>query len=285
MSHLFFKLFFKFKILRFFNFKSNITLNGKSFIVPLIGENGYSNLHISELWMISILKILLPKKSGSFVDVGVNIGQTLLKLKSVENNRPYFGFEPNSFCVHYSSELIQLNNFKNTKLFPFGVSNKNEIGVLNFYSTGNSDSSASMISNFRPDQKIEKRTYIPLYAELAFSELMGDDKIGFLKIDVEGAELEVLESFRAKIAKDKPMILIEILPVYNKSNNSRLERQMKIESILKEEKYRLFRLIKSETKVTNLKEIDSIGIHSDVSASDYIYVHEVDLGIIQSIQF
>ena len=285
MSQFFFKLFFKFKILKFFNLKSNITLNGKIFIVPLIGDNGYSNLHISELWMISILKILLPQKKGSFVDVGVNIGQTLLKLKSVDNSRPYFGFEPNSFCVHYSSELIKLNNFRNAKLFPFGVSNKNAIGVLNFYRSGDSDSSASMISDFRPDQRIEKRTYIPLYAELAFSEFMGDDKIGFLKIDVEGAELEVLESFKAKIAKDKPMILIEILPVYSKDNISRLERQNNIESMLKEEKYRVFRLIKSENKVFNLQAADSIGVHSDVSASDYICVHESDLGIIRSIQF
>ncbi|MDA9313027.1 FkbM family methyltransferase [Vicingaceae bacterium] len=284
MKKIFIKILHKLQFLKHVNLIVNIELNKKVFKIPVIEGDGYSNLFISERWMISILELLLHKKEGCFVDVGVNIGQTLLKLKSVQSNREYFGFEPNSFCVHYTMNLIKLNNFKKTNLFPFGVSNKSEIGVLNFYSTGNSDSAASMISDFRPNQRIDRTTYIPLYDELAFSNLIGDGKMGFLKIDVEGAEFQVLESFKGKIAEDKPIILIEILPVYSKENTDRLERQKKVESILEVEKYHLFRLVKTETKIKDLVMVESIGIHSEISACDYICVHESDLDIIKSIQ-
>ena len=52
--------------------------------------------------MIDILKIVLPIENKKFIDVGVNIGQTLLKLKSVSSEIDYIGFEPNPICVNLS---------------------------------------------------------------------------------------------------------------------------------------------------------------------------------------
>ena len=41
-----------------------------------------------------------------FIDVGVNVGQTLLKLKSISSEINYLGFEPNPNCVNYLKNLI-----------------------------------------------------------------------------------------------------------------------------------------------------------------------------------
>ena len=52
--------------------------------VPLIGGIGFANLDPGEEWMTSILSVLLPRRCpGAFVDVGVNVGQTMLKVKAL----------------------------------------------------------------------------------------------------------------------------------------------------------------------------------------------------------
>ena len=55
-----------------------------------------------------MLENLLKKKNGAYLDIGVNIGQTLMKLKSVNPKIEYIGFEPNATCVHYVNKLIDM---------------------------------------------------------------------------------------------------------------------------------------------------------------------------------
>ena len=267
----FLKLLNKLKFLEKLNVEVPINLEGVSFTIPVVGKSGYSNVFVSEPWMIGLLRKLLVLNEGTFVDVGVNIGQTLLKLRSVNKEVNYVGFEPNPFCVNYTSTLIEINKIQNSVLMPFGVSNKTEVGVLNFFAKGATDSTASMISDFRPNQKIERKVFIPLFECNEISSHLGD-KIGFLKIDVEGAELEVLQSFKERMKKDNPFILIEILPVYTKDNTVRLERQAKIEDILKECDYSMMRILKEDNHVSELERLDSFGIHSNLGYCDYVCV-------------
>ncbi len=70
------------RMLKFFNLRGHVRLNGKRFRVPVLGESGYSNLDMSEPWMTELLRRLVPLCDGGFIDVGVNIGQTLLKVRA-----------------------------------------------------------------------------------------------------------------------------------------------------------------------------------------------------------
>jgi hypothetical protein len=66
------------KITERFNFDLRIKLNGKKFVIPIIKNIGV--WHISQrdgLWIIELINKLLKIKHGSFIDVGVNIGQTI----------------------------------------------------------------------------------------------------------------------------------------------------------------------------------------------------------------
>jgi FkbM family methyltransferase len=116
----------------------------------------------------------------------------LLKLKSVNSQVQYVGFEPNPKCIFYVDELIKVNNFENTKLVPVGLMNENSLLELNFFSEAETDSSASLISNFRPNQKTYYSKYVPA---LNYDSLrLPIDKVAILKIDVEGAEVFVIEA-------------------------------------------------------------------------------------------
>lgn len=265
------KLLHRLKILKYLNLVCKINLNSLKFKIPIIGEIGYSNLHLSEPWMSEVLKIIIPIKNNLFIDVGTNIGQTLLKLKSVAYDINYIGFEPNPSCVFYMEKLIELNQFKNVDLYPVGISTEVVVASLNQYSNSNFDSSASIIEGFRPNQKVVKKINIPLFN---FKNLnLEKGNISILKIDVEGAELEVLKSFKENINLDKPIILMEILPVYNHDNQFRLNRQNQLINILKDLGYEFYRINKENENLKGFNNINNIEIHSDLNLCEYIFVH------------
>jgi len=262
----------KLKVLKYLSVNGSILLNNKKFKIPILQKTGFDNMFMSEPWMIDLLKIVLKIENDGFIDIGVNVGQTLLKLRSVSENIDYIGFEPNPLCVYYTQNLINENNLTNCKLIPVGVSDTTALGVLNFFSDSITDSSASIIANFRPSQNIVRSEYVPLFELDQIRSKINLNKFSILKIDVEGAELEVIKSFYSAIEEYKPIILIEILPAYNAENLSRIERQKEILQIVNNLDYSVFRVIKQKDIFVDLLEVIDIEIHSDLNSCEYVMV-------------
>jgi FkbM family methyltransferase len=263
----------KFSLLDKVNLNATIKLNGKKFSIPILGKIGFSNVFMTEPWMIKVLKVIIPITNGTFVDIGANVGQTLLKLKSVSDQVRYVGFEPNPNCIFYLNRLIENNKFRDTDLVPVGISTDTYIGQLFFYYDDTVDASASILEDFRTENKIEKREYISIFSFTKLRQTLGLTEISILKIDVEGAELEVLKSFEEDIIHSQPVILMEILPVYGSENRQRLARQIEIQSLLRKWGYYLHRVIKQRDMLIEIPQIDEIGIHSDLNSCDYIAIH------------
>jgi FkbM family methyltransferase len=262
----------KLRLARYFNQRVSLFENGRVFKVPLLGDLGYGNLSLTEPWMTSLFKRLssiFEEDGFVFVDVGVNIGQTLLKLRSAFPDARYVGFEPNPTCVYYVNALIDANAFQNVSVYPVGISGKATVLSLNLYGDQNDDSAASLIENFRPDQRVYRSIHVPVFP---VDMLTIPERIGFLKIDVEGAELDVLQGFAPQLRDFRPVVLTEILPVYNDENVARLERQETIERLMRDLGYRCYRVMHPNGNFAELVPIDSIGIHSKVEWSDYLWV-------------
>jgi FkbM family methyltransferase len=267
------KFFYKLGYLKSINTSVRRSFNGETIIIPLINGLGYGNLYISEVWMYELLKILLPLRKGAFIDIGVNLGQTLIKLRSVDREREWVGFEPNPKCVSYAMQLIKANHFQNCRLLPVGIFDGEEIFELDFYSDAESDPSASMIRNFRPDEKVFERIFIPAFSFDKVNQLLDLKQIAIIKIDVEGAEWEVLNSMQNAIRKHRPILMMEILPCYNLANEPRIMRQQKIEVLLSELSYKLFRVFKPDwKKFVKLESIEKIGIHDNMNMCEYVMV-------------
>lgn len=254
-----------------FNLRVTVKINNKKFKIPIIKNVGLSNLLMSEIWMTEVIKKMLTGKRGAFVDVGANIGQTLLKLKSVDENIEYLGFEPNKACVSYLAELIKINKFKNVHIYPIGLYNTDKSANLVMSSGKEVDAGATVITNFRAKKNNSNEIIVDLARADNIKSLINISDISVIKIDVEGAELEVLEGAIGIIKKHCPVIIIEILPVYNEKNIFRLERQEKVENIVNMLNYEIFQIEKTpQGNLKNIERIKTIGIHSDLSRCDYI---------------
>ncbi len=256
----------KLGLIQLLNLTFSYTVHGRMFRIPVKGGVGFDHFLDAEKWMNDVVKRLVaaqPQKA--FLDVGVNVGQTLLIVKSIDNDIPYYGFEPNPICVSYVADLIETNQLSAT-VYPVGMSNSSGLVVLYKDVQLPGDSSASMIKEFRDTQdKVE--VFVPILSWEHIPARKQAVQFGIVKIDVEGAEWEVISGLTELLEQQRPFIICEILPVYTSDNTFRLERQEKIMQLLKKLNYVIFR-IGLQAELTPLQTIE---VHGNLAYSNYVF--------------
>jgi len=236
--------------------------------VPFLG--GHSTTVGGDLWMTTLLEAFFAQTPGTFIDVGVNLGQSLLKAKLLDPERSVVGFEPNPACLHYVRELIRVNELRNVELVPAGLNVSDAILTLELFSASGVDSAASIVANYRPGERVHRRVHVPVVTWATATVSLQTGPIGVVKIDVEGAEREVLETMTDVIASNRPFIIVEVLPAYRDDNLPRIERQNAIERWARNLDYRLLRVMKQAGRLSTLQVIDGFGIHGNLDECDYV---------------
>lgn len=192
---------------KYLNFVRPVRLRQQRFRIPVWGGIEVPGIRSTRKTEAIARFVRLP---GVFVDVGVNLGQTLLDVKLSHPDIEYIGFEPNPMCVSYVRQLISVNGFANCVLVPAGLSDR--AGLLQLHSTPNQpvDHSSTIIGSLRSYQTATQVINTVVFDEV-FPEL-SNAPIAFVKIDVEGAELDVLKGMARTLARDRPPVYCEVLP-------------------------------------------------------------------------
>ncbi|HXU63834.1 MAG TPA: FkbM family methyltransferase [Polyangia bacterium] len=252
-------------LLRHVNLTVHHDVAGRSFRIPV--KDGLHAMD-AEPWMDKLIARLLSIRPGGFVDVGVNLGQTLMKLKAVAPDAPYFGFEPNPRCYCYVSDLIALNDLRDCKVYPVALGERPEIVQL--FQGSAADAGASLVEGFRREDHYSSRQFVTVFPGDQILGGRASQQLSIVKIDVEGGEREVIKGMAATIDRDRPFIICEVLPVYDTSDSigkMRLERQKEIEDFLRKRQYSIQR-VDDEARLTKVSEF---GIHSQLSDSNYVF--------------
>jgi FkbM family methyltransferase len=267
------------RLLRPFHIVMPATVYGERFRVPLMRGVGGSHRQGSEPWMLDALARLfgLCGQAG-LIDVGVNIGQTLLKAKSIDRRCRYLGFEPNPFCIQFVNELIALNRFEDCRLLPVALSTR--AGVIEFVAESEADSAASMVQDLRPGKKSFRTQYIPTLVFDDLADQLEVDGIGVVKVDVEGAELEVLSGMKAFLRRKRPLVTCEVLHAHTSAQLGLMhERNRQLIDLLDRCEYAPLRIVKdaAEARVAGLAPIaafpDDVFSHrTSPAVCDYLFV-------------
>lgn len=156
--------------------------------------------------------------SGLVCDVGVNTGQTLLELfgQGISVKR-YYGFEPNPTALAIVERLVGLNSlFGGVALMPWACSSVDT--PLRFFAIVETDSGATLNPSIRPDWYDNMEgAFAASYRLDTVASLMELCRHFFLKIDVEGGELEVLQGAEKILAQWRPIIQCEVLHAHRDS--------------------------------------------------------------------
>lgn len=254
--------------------RTQVTVNGAHFGLPYVGaDTPVVADYDDEPWMGRLLATLRALAPGAIVDVGTNVGQTLLMAKSIDREWPYIGFEPNPACWFVVKELIRANCLPACQLVPLGLGARAE--VLRFFSGEATDASASVVAGFREEAHYADRglRLVGVCQGDATLALMGEiaSRVGVVKIDVEGGELEVLQGLHGTLGRTRPACVCEVLPVYDPATENgrfRLERQQAIEALLRELDYRIVRVHRDG----RLETLDAFGVHGDLALTNYVFV-------------
>lgn len=172
-----------------------------------------SSLGIYEADTFKIISNYLDTNKVS-VDIGANVGIFSVFLDSVYSKnmnssfkeKKIISFDPNPSNVNYLNSLVNTNKLSSIKVESFAVGNSSEIIPLyiesdnpSAWGTSQTPSSKELL------KKIEvKQTSLDTY----FKNF--NFQIGFIKIDVEGFEIEVIEGALKTIKKHKPIICFEL---------------------------------------------------------------------------
>jgi FkbM family methyltransferase len=266
------------RMLRPFNLVVPADVYGARFKIPILRGIGGSHRGGSEPWMVDTLRRLFRSSGRSgLIDVGANIGQTLLKLRSIDRDCRYVGFEPNPFCVQFVKELIALNRFGHSAILPVALAGR--AGLIDFVAEGEADSAATMIASLRPNKPSTGKQYI---ATLRFDDIACDLDVAdvpVVKIDVEGAELEVLSGMPRHLEQVRPVVVCEVLHSHTAAQVPCMrERNQALMALLGRVEYVVHRIVKGSrlATVTRLTPVDAFpdeiyNPYSSPAVCDYLF--------------
>lgn len=253
------------------NFTVSGTLGGRPLRVPLQFGTGWEHLRMREVWMFDSMQQLLADRPGAFVDVGVNVGHTLVKVKAIDPDREYIGFEPNPNCLQYSQHLIEVNQFTRCTLVPAGLSSRS--ALMKLFLNPDVDPSATIVEGFREPERYARSMLVPVYVGDDVLADLGVTDVAVVKIDVEGGELDVVQGLAQTLARSAPYVFCEVLPVFDQQSEMgrfRARRQDTLLELLRSLRYSVFRVYVDHS----VEQVTEFGLHADMTRSNYLFVPE-----------
>lgn len=147
---------------------------------------------------------MLPK-SGVFIDVGANVGEFTVAASAVAPFGHIYSIEPCTLVQPFLELNVRQNGLSNVTIDRHALSDRRGNAVLTFQS----QTSASVTAT---QANAVGRTRIDVPA------IPGDDliasahieRVDLVKIDVEGAESRVLSGFAELLARQRPLLVIEM---------------------------------------------------------------------------
>lgn len=156
--------------------------------------------HIKERKVKSFLSRYITSDSY-IVDIGSNVGYFSDFFCQICNKGKIIGFEPNRDLIKYLS--IIKKSYSNFEFYNIALGNENTVTKFYFSSWLDVDNRTYSFSESTGSHKVEMKIFDHFYQY---------NKLDFIKIDVQGFELQVLKGMQNSIKKFKPIIYTEIWP-------------------------------------------------------------------------
>mgnify|MGYP000317690686 CR=1 FL=1 len=187
-------------------------------LVPHVGEHDMRALFTSDLaYEPEVFAALDRIMQGydAIVEVGANVGFYSLYFAAARRSTdvPVYCFEPSVEAFARLRTNLAINDTPNVFAIPAAVSAV--AGLARFYEPAGHLTNGSMVESFAAIFSNDVRaTLVPAVSGEAVQSLVQSHQHILLKIDVEGAEIDVLRSLRSFIEDKRPDIVLEVLSTF-----------------------------------------------------------------------
>lgn len=167
------------------------------FGMELYKENNY------EPFSSEIVRYLI-RPDSIFVDVGAYYGYYSLLASQSQKNVKIIAFEPAKENFNILKMNLKQQKIKNFEIYNQAASNKEGIVSFNF-------TEASDCAGFY-NHHLSKTKNVLKVKTAVLDNILDERKVDFIKIDVEGHEIAVLEGLRKSLKNNKLVLLVEFNP-------------------------------------------------------------------------
>jgi len=147
---------------------------------------------IFELQEYKEVEVIIKSAKDPIIDAGAQAGFFVLYCWALNPEVKIFAIEPDEENLEFLNQHIEINNLKNVEVIPAALAGKS--GLRNFF-ISNDTHNHSLFKVLVP--KINKNIKIKTYNLDDWLSEQGIEKVSLLKLDIEGAEYEVLENFKS----------------------------------------------------------------------------------------
>jgi FkbM family methyltransferase len=151
------------------------------------------------------------KRGDIVLDIGANLGYySILAGDLVGKEGKVVAVEPNPYVFSLLSKTVLHNGYSaRTELHHFALATEEETGTRKFFVPANEPKNGTILPG---DADLPAHEKMGQVMDIALGHLNPDDfeRVDFIKIDVEGAELGVLQSLKPVIEKHRPKIVCEV---------------------------------------------------------------------------
>lgn len=191
----------------------------------LIDRESFDIVNESESFISAWLK---PKKGDVFLDIGAHIGKYTFKMaREIGETGLVISVEPNPNNYEMLQKGIKLNNIQS--VIALNIAAWNIESTLKLYIGHLAGHHSTKIDWKLGYHEVRARPMDDVIKEL------GIDKVDWIKIDVEGAEEEVLSGLEKTISNHKAKVIVEL-------SHENIE---KVKEFLKKEKYGMIKISSS----------------------------------------
>jgi FkbM family methyltransferase len=172
------------------------------YLLPSVNREYYIKYGLFESALIEWCKQFCSK-DGAFLDIGSHTGTYAISLAHL--NKKVYAFEPQRMTFYALCGGVALSGLHNIECFPCGLGSQDQVGeqTLNLISSDGGGSTLQEVQGTLAVERIEVRKLDDVSTRFA-------DPISFIKMDVEGNELQVLRGAVETLRRHNyPKILFE----------------------------------------------------------------------------